>query len=219
MKMKKNIAVILSALGTLSLAMQAGAGTVYSETFNASGFLGSNLNLGGTDLNSERWGDVTAYYNINNAGGWTFGAGDYLAVNTSTGNQAVLLNENGGIANTVVGLTPNASYTLSFNYSGDNRPGEIYGLGVDVNGGNVVNLSGLSWTTQDPAGHTETVLVQADGAGDVALEFYQTTPGGSQASPIIDDVTLSTVPDGGLTAGLLGGALMGIGALRRKLAI
>jgi hypothetical protein len=72
---------------------------------------------------------------------------------------------------------------------------QIYGLSVDVNGGNVVSLSGLSWTTVNPAGHTETVQVQANSAGDVGLYFYQTTPYPSQASPIIGDITLSSVPE------------------------
>ena len=192
--MKTNIVAIGIIVGALSLSMQARATVVYSEDFNASGFLGADLNLTGQDINSERWGAQTAYYNIKNADGWTFNSpGTYLAVNTATGNQGVLLNENGGIANTVVGLTANAFYTLSFNYSGDNRPGEVYGFGVDVNGANVVSLSSLSWNTVNSAGHQDTIQVQANALGDVALEFYQTTPGGSQASPIIDDVTLSTV--------------------------
>jgi hypothetical protein len=194
--MKRNIAAIGIIIGALSLTMQAGATIVYSENFNAAGFLGSNLNLVGRDINSERWGPQTAYYTINNYDGWTFStSGASMAVNTSTADQAVLLNENGGVANTVVGLTANAFYTLSFNYSGDNRPGQIYGLAVDANGGTVVSLSGLSWNTFTPAGHLETVQVQANGLGQVALKFYQTTPSGSEASPIIDNVTLSTVPE------------------------
>jgi hypothetical protein len=216
MKMRK-VAVMLGAMTMLAAAMQTRANTiVYSEDFNAPGFLGSDLNLYGNDINSERWGSDTAYYSINNADYWTFSGGTYLAVNTTTHDQGVLLNENGGIANTLVGLTPNAFYTLSFNYSGDNRPGQNYGFVVDVNSDPVVILSGLSWITLNPAGNQETVEVQANAAGAVALEFYQTTPNGSQASPIIDNVTLST-PDGGMTAGLLGGAMLGLQVIRRKL--
>jgi hypothetical protein len=195
--MKKNIAAIGIIIGALSLTMQAGASIVYSENFNDADFKGSLLDLSRDPVGnvSERWGQDSAYYNINNANGWAFSGGAYLAQRPSNGDQAVLLNENGGIANTVAGLSPNAFYTLSFNYSGDNRPGMTYGLSVDANAGTVVSLSGLSWTSVTPAGHLETVQVQADALGNVALKFYQTTPGGSQASPIIDDVTLSTVPE------------------------
>ena len=201
--MKKNIAAIGIIIGAVSLTMQAKATLVYSENFNDPGFRGSQLDLSGDPLGNvnERWGTDSAYYTINNFGGWTFGStGTYLAVQPSTGDQGVLLNENGGVANTLVGLTPNAFYMLSFNYSGDNRPttifgpGSVYGLSVDVNGGNVVSLSG-SWATTDPAGHLANVEVQANAAGNLALEFYQTTPSGSQSSPIIDDVTLSAIPE------------------------
>ena len=219
--MKKNIAVIGFIMGTLALTMQAGATIVYSEDFNDAGFKGTQLNLSGDPVGNitERWGSDSAYYNINNYDTWTFSGGTYLAAQPTTGNQGVLLNENGGIANTVVGLTPNAFYTLSFNYSGDNRPGGIYGVSVDVNGGNVVSLGGLSWNTYNLAGHLETVQVQANALGAVALKFYQTTPGGSSASPIIDDVTLSSVPEP--TTMIAGALLLPFGAstiriLRRK---
>jgi hypothetical protein len=223
-KMNKKLAVILSAIGTLSLAMQAGA---YSENFSATAFEGSQLNLSGDPVGnvSERWGSDTAYYNINNEDGWTFTTGTYLAVNTAVpGGQAVLLNENaaGGSASTTIGgLVANAWYTLSFNYSGDNRPttydpSASYGFIVDAN--NVTaTVTGLNWATVDPAGHVETLGVRANASGDVVLDISQTASV-IGASPIITDVTLN-VPDGGLTAGLLGGALIGIGALRRKLAI
>ena len=93
----------------------------------------------------------------------------------------------------------------------------LYGLSVAVNNFNVVALNNLSWSTVNPAGNVETVGVQADANGDVALHFFQTTPNGSQASPIIDDVTLSTVPDGATTAGLLGISLIGLAIFRRQL--
>jgi hypothetical protein len=52
--------------------------------------------------------------------------------------------------------------------------------------------------------YTGSLAFPADTAGHAADAYY-----GPNFS----------VPDGGLTAGLLGGALVGIGALRRKLAI
>ena len=194
--MKKNIAAIGFIIGALSLTFQAGASIVYSENFNDNAFRGSQLDLSGDPYGNltERWGSDSAFYTINNANGWTFGPQDtYLAVQPSTGNQGVYLNETQGAANKIVNLIPNAYYMLSFNYSGDNRPGSDYGVGLDVNGGNVVSLSGLSWTTVNAAGHTETVEVQADGSGNLALHFYQISQ--TQSSPIIDDVTLSTVPE------------------------
>ena len=195
--MKKNIAAIGGIIGALSLTMQAGAGIVYSEDFNDAAFKGTVLNLSADPVGNvtERWGNNSAYYTINNAHGWNFGPADtYLAVQAVGANQGVLLNEPAGIATKLENLTANAYYTLSFNYSGDNRPGSVYGLAVDVNGANKVSLSG-SWNTTSFAGHLWSVVVQADGSGALDMKFYQTSPGGSQASPIIDDVTLSTVPE------------------------
>src|SRR5690348_13426474 len=106
------------AVMTLVVALPARAATiVYSEHFDNAGFLGSVLDLSQDPFGniSERWGADTSYNNINNFNGWTFSGTSYLARRPSDGNQAVLLNEPTGVATTVVGLAPNAFYSLTFN--------------------------------------------------------------------------------------------------------
>jgi len=205
----------------VAVALPAGAATVYGENFDNVGFRGSVRPLTGDPVGNvcERWGTDTAYFNINNFDGWTFTGASELAVQPSTGNQAVLLNEEpgGAVATTTVGnLTPNAFYTLSFNISGDNRPDPPWGSYVfllDVNGQNLVNEAG-SWSVANPAGHPQSVEVQANASGQLNLEFYQNSPG--SASPILDDVVVST-PDGGLTVAMLGMGISGLAFIRRKI--
>ena len=111
----------------------------------------------------------------------------------------------------MLGLTPNAFYTLTFNISGDNRPNSLYTFLLDVNGANLLSVTG-SWSSTTAAGHSQTVGVQADGSGSLSLKFYQASL--SSSSPILDDVVVS-IPDGGLTLMLLGMALGGLGYARR----
>jgi len=55
-------------------------------------------------------------------------------------------------------------------------------------------------------------------SGTLGLMYWDSNYPDNSGS-ITANVTVGSVPDGGLTAGLLGGALIGLGALRRKLAI
>ncbi len=204
---------LICAVALLTGALSAAANTiVYSEDFNAGGFLGSYI--GDVGNFSERWTD-TRYHSINDFNGWTFtGNTPLLARQTSTGNQAVLLNEPSGVATYLSGLNPNTLYELTFNLSGDNQPGSNYRFLLDINGGNVLDIT-AQWTTTTPAGHPQTVQFTTGGSGNALFNFYQASQTGS--SPIIDDVVVSSVPDGGTTAALLGSVLMGLGVLRRKI--
>ena len=53
--------------------------------------------------------------------------------------------------------------------------------------------------------------------GDYTLSFASLNDPYGAFGPALADVSMSTVPDGGMTVALLGGALAGLGAMRRKL--
>jgi hypothetical protein len=100
---------------------------------------------------------------------------------------------------TVTGLTPNTKYLLSFEVSGDNRPfglcGSCGSWGLNVTANNSpLNLIGVDLLPGTNPGTIETLLFTSNGSGDANLSFLETTADGSQASPIIDNVAISTTP-------------------------
>ena len=96
----------------------------------------------------------------------------------------------GTMTSTTLALGP-GNYELTFDLGGSQRPYYDDGNTVDVS----VEI----------------------GAQNINLVFHN--EGGDDVGAILDNVTVSTtgVPDGGLTVALLGGALVGLQALRRKL--
>ncbi len=129
-------------------------------------------------------------------GGWSLGD---PYVNPITG---ILLNEGypglaqGGITDTVGGLTTGDQYTLSFNYWGDNRPTDVWGPGSTYNliysiGANLNSVNG-SWTTaQSGSYNTINYAFTATGPTET-LAFQSNTPGDSSSSPIIGSVTITS---------------------------
>jgi len=179
----------------------AQASPVYFEDFN-SGFQGGTFldQTGSADPHpnqTDRY-DPSFFYSINNAGGWTFSGSTYFALGngatpeTST-NGAIYLNEPTGAGTTVVGLDITKTYTLSFTYWGDNRPGEEYSLFVTVNG---VLKDTIIDTVLAAGANPGTVVtipgLTTDGAGNLTLLFTQGTS--HEASPIFDNVTISETP-------------------------
>ena len=203
------------------------AATVYSEDFNNTGFRGTPFTGLASDQNNDKYVNPTIdFFQAANFNGWTFSGGTPSVVgstfinvhNTDNVDGAVLLNENGpGTATkTLTGLVPNTQYLLSFLYYGDNRPTQTWGLHVDVNG-SILNLSDTDKAPGTNPGTIATLLFLSDGTGAALLSFAQTTPGGSEASPIFDDVQVSTTPIPAalpLFAGGLG--VLGLVARRRK---
>jgi hypothetical protein len=203
-----NVTFAMALLAGAAIPLVAAqASPVYFEDFNDTGFQGAAFTGGlASDNNNDKYvnPDIT-FYQAANYNGWTFSNGNpnaagptFMNVYTGVGyDGAVDLNENppGGSATKTVttGLTPNTQYQLSFLYYGDNRPGQIWGLHVDVNG-SILDLSDTDKTPGSNPGSIATLLFLSDGAGHALLSFTQTSPSGSEASPIFDNVTISQTP-------------------------
>lgn len=206
--------LIAAALGLLWATLPAQAATIYSEDFDADGFRGGFVN----SSNSERYVN-TSYYRVLDFDGWDFQGGSYLARHEASGDQGILLNEDNGTALvTVGGLTAGTTYTLSFNESGDNRPGIPYTLNVTIDAALALQ-STRQWTVNGP-GITQTVDFVAQSTS-ASLFFTESSSG--QSSPIVDSI-LITVPDPissgqvpePAAAGLLCLGLLGLAFARRR---
>ena len=199
-KLKAGIAI------ALAMAAMPAAAFAYSEDFNSPGFIGSPILV---NDNSDRFGP-TNYYTINNFDGFAFSGGAYLA-QSLTGDGALLINEpDGAAATTLSGLTAGQVYALTFLLSGDNIPGGSYVLHVAL-GGNTTDFAGVDLPSGTNPGTLETVTFTPTGTTE-SLLFTQSTPG--QASPIIDNLSVSAAPEPATWALMFGGVAM-IGAALR----
>ena len=212
--MKTVLSVLLT--GILS-SFTANAATIYSQDFNSTSFQNALLVSGSS---SDNFTDPTDYYSLNNYDGWTFSGDAYYATNGS-GLGAILLNETGApnatASRTITGLIAGDQYVLQFNVSGDNQPGLLYGLNVTLDGSSVLAYSATDQVQgyyNNLGGPLQSISFTATGTSEV-LSFAQTS--GTAASPIIDDVLVSSVPEPDSYAMLLAGlGLMGFIAHRRK---
>jgi hypothetical protein len=161
---------------------------------------------------SEKWSSTNYYiggaptYN-----GWTFI--DQAFVAESGGDRAILLNEapHGSMSRSIGGFTKDTKYLLTFDHWGDNRPGAP-GYQFSVSIGDTSNTI-LRTYILGGTGATESIYFTATGSS-VTLSFLDDSLG--QASPIIDNISISAVP---IPAGvwLLGSALVGLVGLRKRL--
>jgi hypothetical protein len=195
--------------------------TTYRQNFDGLQFRGAPVLL--NDSN-ENW-QTADYYNIMDSSEWSFGPGAYWTTDRQ-GNGAVLLNEDGGTTGGTARLDLRESgfldgqlYELAFDVFGDNRPGEIYGFTV---------LAGSTIYALDD----QTVGLAGTNAGNIAsshrlvftfnqqtsdITWRQNTPQGSAASPIIDNVFITAVPEPSISAMLgLGLALCVSVAIRKN---
>ena len=166
----------------------------------------------------------TNYSYINDFDGWTFTPdATFLAQPVGGTNGAVLLNENGSGGQayvTVGGLTAGQTYALRFLLSGDNRPGETYVLNVGVDPSQYATFTGVDGAAGSTAGTIEKFVFEAGGtAGQpttTAIGFTQSSP--SEASPLIDNVAVTNVPEPAAWTLLIAGfAAIGTAARRRRL--
>ena len=209
------VAKLASAALLAGVATGASAVTVYSEDFNAPAFVGGNLL---TNNFSDRFGP-TNYVFLNNANGWTFNLGSTFLARTLDGSDgALLLNESNGAASRLIsGLTIGQQYSLSFLLSGDNVPGGDYVLG-----GSIAGLSFSIGGTDGASGTNPGTLLSYNFTATSTshlLSFDESSQ--SAASPIIDNIVISTVsgavPEPSSWAMLLAGfGMVGFAARRRR---
>ena len=208
---------MLAAALLAGAATSASAATVYSETFNNPAFAGTAILTNDT---SDRFGP-TNYYTANNANGFTFGADTYFAQDLANlSDFALLINEPSGMASTVLtGLTVGMAYDFSFLLSGDNRPGEAYVLNVVLNGVTTV-FNGIDGASGTNPGITQHIAFTATGT-TASLSFSQASQ--TAASPIVDNLLVSTIASAAPEPATWGMLLLGFGiagsALRRRKAL
>jgi hypothetical protein len=209
------------ALGMMGgIAGAAQAAVVFSETFDSAAFRAGS---GGDDL-SDRFGS-TRYYNTNNVNGWTFTGFTHIAVdNANPSNGALHLNEaaagmTGGTASIDLNLAANTTYKLSFLLSGDNVPGDSYDF--------IASIAGSTFTTQGTVGTAgsnpgvlETYSFTTGAAGSYTLALSQAPLNGGAGSPIVDNISIASVPESATWMMMIGGfGMVGAGMRRRKVAV
>lgn len=222
---KKFLAAAFVSLGSVIAVNAADIGAanaaVYTEDFDSPAFINSlSLGYGSTvdSASSDRWAN-TNYYTINNVDGWTFNSsGTYIAEQTNaqgvlTGNGALLLNENGGVGTTIVGLVAGQKYDISLLLSGDNRPGSAYVFDISIGGISWVT-DGIDGSAGSNPGTVENYAFTATASSETLTLSQSST---TQASPIIDNLSIAAVPEPSTWAMLfLGFAGIGFMSYRRK---
>ena len=163
--------------------------------------------------------------------GWTITTGSIDHIGNywqaAAGKQSLDMNGTGSPANAQTGtieqtvhLTSGNQAIVHFDLAGNPDAGPVVKtLQVSLIG----PLGGMQTFTFDTsfASHgnmgwvLETAIFNVLTPGDYTLQFASQDDG--QFGPALDNVTMSTVPDGGLTVALLGFALVGVEGLRRKL--
>jgi len=186
---------MLVAAAAMSVACAAGAANasvVFSENFNNAAFQGALLPLG-ADHTSDRWASAF-YYGVNDADGWSFSGTSFsVRDGADASDGAVLLNEPTGKASHLLsGLNVGQIYNVSFLLWGDNRPAQGYVLGADVDGGSAYSVAGVDGLPGSNPGTTYSFNFTAASISQT-LNFYHIVVPGSEASPIIDNIVVSTV--------------------------
>ncbi len=188
MKALPKILLALTAVAALSVAHPASANLITNPGFETGDFTG--------------WSKV---------GGLV--AGTINGVSPHSGNFQAIFSADGLALTQSVATTPGASYTIDFWLASSLQPGSPNSLVVTWGGSTILSL-----TNQSLFGYTEYTFTETASTASTALLFNFTT---SQGAWHLDDVSVNPagvgVPDGGSTVSLLGCALLGLAALRRKL--
>ena len=214
--------VVLSS-AIMLLGSSALANSVFTENFNFLTPGSAYPFFSDTDKYSQM--GVGDYYFLGSGqpAGWTKDIPNVYAwsATSSPTNYGILLNEpTGKLSRVIPGLVANTTYDLIFKYWGDNRPTQ-YSFNVTMN--NITTaFTGTSVTYATAlAGpgtfNTATIsfLYLGTNPGDSTLTFDETTSGGSEASPIIDDISISVTPEPGFY-GVLCLGISGLFFVRRR---
>jgi hypothetical protein len=222
--MKTRILITTIALSGLGLAAQATSWDLASQyspvTPTAPWSYGSVLS-DGSGFTSLAWDAATSTYGVGLAnsgafvyknvfGGAAYGvANGQVSLESDWGDAAVQWTApSTGVYNIVaaIGGTQATEGTPAVGYGTGNAFAQYAGLSV-----NGVRQTGSFSDNVKSWDLTDISLL----AGQT-IEAYVINPGGPGSGNTQTELTISQVPDGGLTGGLLGGALLGLGALRRK---
>lgn len=196
------------AVLTICLGTPAYASVIYLETFDAPAFRGSFI----TTTASER-AATTTYDHAIDANGWIFDGSAFLALVGTDG--ALSLNESpfaSTATKAITGLAPNTMYQLAFNLTGDNVRNANSELLVSVNGLRLLDVQ-HSWSVTGN-GTQLAAKFTSNAAGAATLRFAE-IDGGNLASPILDDITVTTLPEPASVAAF-GAGLLGMAAMRRR---
>ena len=82
-----------------------------------------------------------------------------------------------------------------------------------------LNISGVSQTGSFVNNVYSWAFTDVSLLAGQTIDAYVINPGYANGGNTATELTITEVPDGGLTAGFLGGVLVGLGALRRKLSV
>ena len=117
------------------------------------------------------------------------------------------------MATNIVGLVVGQQYDISLLLWGDNRPGRSYVFNISI-GSSSWSTAGVDGTPGSNPGTLEHYVFTATAASEI-LRLYQSS--GTQASPIVDNISIAAVPEPSTWAMLvLGFAGVGFMAYRRQ---
>lgn len=197
----KRLGILACAVAALAIAGSAAAGPILVTTLPQGP--GGLWNLGDTIGQAFTTGSAvtigTATFR-HDYGGYTPTAGATLTINSANGSGQI-----GGVLATWTAFTSDNTWvTFSGNYTLD--PNTTYWIVLHDTGSQVARISANSTYTANFGASLPTTYDNYESSTNTYYSLSE--------SPLSFEVT--TVPDGGTTLALLGGALMGLGILRRR---
>ncbi|NRR30537.1 PEP-CTERM sorting domain-containing protein [Oxalobacteraceae bacterium] len=185
--------------GLLAASSAAQAVTIFSDNFDTDGLGTNTTSFGGGWVVSGGTVDTIGNYNFYD---FLPGNGRYIDLDGSSA-QA-------GLFSLSIGLSAGTSYTASYSIAGNQRN---YGSDmVDVNFGS--NMLSHNMGAADPFS-TMSIMFTPSVSGVYTLSFQN--QGGDNVGALLDNVSITAVPEPGTYAMLLAGlAAVGVAARRRR---